>query len=206
MTSWRTATWPIITWPTRPAPTCAAGWGEPPRPVSRTNGLLTWPLRNRNAVSSINAYGNWTKKIPFPMSNSAHTERLSSKCGVCKREQDAIIEECFAYDEELFRTGRVDAGAVLQGTPTAKTLRWKSGKVMVTDGPFAETREQLGGISVLEARDMDHAVALMSKHPGVRHGFPFEIRPIDEEFTALGSPAGSVQARRSERWRACPGE
>ena len=51
--------------------TCAAGWGEPPRPVSRTNGLLTWPLRNRNAVSSINAYGNWTKKIPFPMSNSA---------------------------------------------------------------------------------------------------------------------------------------
>ena len=58
---------------------------------------------------------------------------------MCKREQDAIVEECFAYDEELFRTGRVDAGAVLQGTPTAKTLRWKSGKVMVTDGPFAET-------------------------------------------------------------------
>jgi hypothetical protein len=98
-----------------------------------------------------------------------------------KREQDAIIEECFAYDEELFRTGRVDAGAALQGIPTAKTLRWKSGKVMVTDGPFAETREQLGGIGVLEARDMDHAVALMSKHPGVRHGFPFEIRPIEEE-------------------------
>ena len=71
--------------PTRPAPTCAAGWGEPPRPVSRTNGLLTWPLSNRNPVSSINAYGNWTKKIPFPMSNSAHTERLSRKCGVCHR-------------------------------------------------------------------------------------------------------------------------
>ncbi len=127
---------------------------------------------------------------------------------MCKREQDAIIEECFAYDEELFRTGRVDAGAVLQGTPTAKTLRWKSGKVMVTDGPFAETREQLGGISVLEARDMDHAVALMSKHPGVRHGFPFEIRPIDEEFTARwearrdrskqGEASGGVLALESE--------
>ena len=99
-----------------------------------------------------------------------------------KREQDAIIEECLAYAEELLRNGRwLDAGAALQGTPTAKTLRWKSGKAMVTDGPFAETREQLGGIGVLEARDMDHAVALMSKHPGVRHGFPFEIRPIDEE-------------------------
>lgn len=52
--------------------------------------------------------------------------------------------------------------------------------MLVTDGPFAETKEQLGGLLVLEARDMNHAIELMSKHPGVRHGGPFEIRPVEE--------------------------
>jgi hypothetical protein len=51
--------------------------------------------------------------------------------------------------------------------------------VLVTDGPFAETREHLGGLLVLEARDMNHAVELMSKHPGVRLGGPFEIRGVE---------------------------
>ena len=56
------------------------------------------------------------------------------------------------------------------------TLRFRNGKVMVTDGPYAETKEQLGGILILEANDLNHAIQLMSKHPGVRGG-PFEIRP-----------------------------
>jgi hypothetical protein len=99
-----------------------------------------------------------------------------------KREQDAIIEECFAYDDQLLKDGHsIKGGQALQSARHAKTLRWKSGKVVVTDGPFAETKEQLGGTGVLEARDMDHAVALMSKHPGLRLGGPFEIRPVDEE-------------------------
>jgi hypothetical protein len=68
----------------------------------------------------------------------------------------------------------------LQSVRAARTLRWKGGKVLVTDGPFAETREQLGGLLVLEARDMDEAVELMAKHPGVRLGGPFEIRPTEE--------------------------
>jgi hypothetical protein len=62
----------------------------------------------------------------------------------------------------------------------------KTGKVLLTDGPYAETNEQLGGLGVLEARDMNHAIELMSKHPGVRLGGPFEIRPVDEEFNARG--------------------
>jgi hypothetical protein len=115
-----------------------------------------------------------------------------SKC-----EQDAMIEECFAYDDELLKNGHwADGGQALQSTGTAKTLRWKSGKVVVTDGPFAETKEQLGGIGVLEARDMDHAVKSMSKHPGVRHGGPFEIRPADEE--ALKRQMASDAEYRSE--------
>jgi hypothetical protein len=99
------------------------------------------------------------------------------------RERDAAIEECFGYDDELLKNGHwLDGGQALQGSRTAKTLRWESGKVVVTDGPFAETKEQLGGFGVLEARDMGHAVELVSKHPGLRLGGPFEIRPVDEEM------------------------
>jgi hypothetical protein len=54
---------------------------------------------------------------------------------------------------------------------------WKNGKVAVTDGPYAETKEQLGGILVREARDLNHAIQLMSQHPAVKYGTPFEIRP-----------------------------
>jgi hypothetical protein len=99
-----------------------------------------------------------------------------------KPQQEAMMEECFAYDDELRRNGHwLDGGGALQSTRTAKTLRRRQGKLLVTDGPFAETKEHLGGFGVLEARDMDQAVELMSKHPGVRIG-PFEIRPIDEEI------------------------
>lgn len=98
-----------------------------------------------------------------------------------KAEQEALIEGCFAYDDQLMKDGCwLDGGQALQSARTAKTLRWKNGRVSVTDGPFAETKEQLGGIGVLEARDIAHAVELMSKHPGVRMG-PFEVRPMNEE-------------------------
>jgi hypothetical protein len=97
-----------------------------------------------------------------------------------KSEQDAMMQECFAYDDVLRRNGHFVGGEALQSARTARTLRWKGGKVLVTDGPFTETKEQLGGLLVLEAKDMDHAIELMSKHPGVRLGGPFEIRPVEE--------------------------
>jgi hypothetical protein len=120
------------------------------------------------------------------------------------REQGAMVEDCFTYDRKLLKEGHlIDSGAALQPTRTARTLRWQNGAVVVTDGPFAETKEQLGGIGVLEARDMDHAVDLMSRHPGLHYGATFEIRPIDEEslqrqaksLAALGSSAPTVAAR-----------
>jgi hypothetical protein len=58
------------------------------------------------------------------------------------------------------------------------TVYWKNGKVATTDGPYAETKEQLGGILLLEARDMNHAVQLMTQHPAVKYGSIFEIRPV----------------------------
>jgi hypothetical protein len=112
-----------------------------------------------------------------------------------KSEQGAMLETCFAYDTKLLEDGHlIDAGAALQPSRTAKILRWQNGAVVVTDGPYPETKEQLGGVGVLEARDMAHAVELMSKHPGLDYGATFEIRPIDEaslerqaaSFAAIG--------------------
>lgn len=104
-------------------------------------------------------------------------------------ERDAMMNECFAYDDVLRRNGHFTGGEALQSTRNATTLRWRNGKVSMTDGPFAETKEQLGGILVLEATDLNHAIALMSKHPAIRMGTVFELRPAHEEINAL------IQAR-----------
>jgi len=66
----------------------------------------------------------------------------------------------------------------LQPPETAVTLYWKNGKVATTDGPYAETKEQLGGLTILEARDLNHAIQLISELPGFKYGLgPIEIRP-----------------------------
>jgi hypothetical protein len=110
-----------------------------------------------------------------------------------ERERNAMMDECFAYDDVLRKGGHFAGGEALQGANAAKTLRWKDGKASVTDGPYAETKEALGGILVLEARDLDRAVELMSKHPGVRFG-PFEIRPAAD----LSGMIGESERRRSK--------
>jgi hypothetical protein len=92
-------------------------------------------------------------------------------------EREAMLDECFNYDDVLRKSGHFAGGQALQSPRNATTLRWQGGKVLVTDGPYAETKEQLGGILVLEATDLNHAIQLMSKHPGVKAG-PFEIRPV----------------------------
>jgi hypothetical protein len=107
-------------------------------------------------------------------------------------EQNDLIDECFAYDDVLRENGHFVGGEALQSARNAITLRWKNGKAAVTDGPYAETKEMLGGILVLEARDLNHAIQLMSKHPGVKAG-PFEIRPAEDL---------SEMIRESERRRA----
>ncbi|WP_035602710.1 YciI family protein [Haloferula sp. BvORR071] len=91
-------------------------------------------------------------------------------------DRNAIVDECLSYDDELRANGNFAGGDALQPPQTATTLRWVNGKVSITDGPYAETKEQIGGILILEARDLNHAIQIMSKHPGVKAG-PFEIRP-----------------------------
>jgi hypothetical protein len=100
-----------------------------------------------------------------------------------EEERNRMMDACFAYDEILRAGGHFAGGEALGNAPDAVTLRWRHGDVAVTDGPFAETREQLGGILILEARDLNHAIQLMSKHPGVKAG-PFEIRPA-ADLTAM---------------------
>lgn len=78
----------------------------------------------------------------------------------------------------------------------AVTLRMKNNEVEVTDGPYSETKETLGGILLLEARDLNHAIALMSKHPGVKMG-PFEIRPADETISQLVAERNAAIAKTS---------
>lgn len=93
--------------------------------------------------------------------------------------REAVLDRCFAYDDVLREGGHFLGGEGLQGARKAVTLRSQKGEVVVTDGPFAETKEQLGGFLLLEAANMKEAIELMSRHPGVQGG-PFEIRPVED--------------------------
>jgi hypothetical protein len=93
-------------------------------------------------------------------------------------EHNTMLDECFRYNDELRKNGHLVAEEPLQPANTAVTVGWKSGELAVTDGPYAETKEQLGGIQVLEARDLNHAIQLISQSPGVKLKCgTIEIRP-----------------------------
>jgi len=92
-------------------------------------------------------------------------------------ERNAMFDDCFTYDDELRKNGHWAGGEALQPSSAAMTVSAKGGKVAVTDGPYVETKEQVGGIMLLEARDLNHAIQLISQHPAVKYGTPFEIRP-----------------------------
>ena len=111
-------------------------------------------------------------------------------------EGQKMMEECMAYDDELRRGGHFLGGEALDSARNAVTLRMKDGAVEVTDGPYVETKETLGGILLLEARDLNHAIALMSKHPGVKIG-PFEIRPANGKINELNALRDAAVAKEA---------
>ncbi len=96
-----------------------------------------------------------------------------------EREQKAALDRCFDYDDLLKKNGHWVTGEALHGPEKAATLRYQNGKVSVTDGPYAETKELLGGLLIVEARDLNQAIELMSNHPGMNMG-PWEIRPVQD--------------------------
>jgi hypothetical protein len=110
-------------------------------------------------------------------------------------ERNAMFDVCFDYDDHLRANGHWGGGEALQGPETALTISRRNGKVATTDGPYAETKEQLGGILFLEARDMNHAVQLMAQHPAVQFGNIFEIRPAGDMTAIIRA---SEQRRRKD--------
>lgn len=96
-----------------------------------------------------------------------------------KSDLDALIEEALAYDGELRKRGHFIVADALQPVQAATTLRAQKSKVSITDGPFAETKEQLGGFVLINARDLNEAIQVASKIPPARLG-SVEVRPIKD--------------------------
>jgi hypothetical protein len=92
-------------------------------------------------------------------------------------ELEGLVAQCVAVDEELRKSGQVIASEALQPVQTATTVRVRNGKVSTVDGPFAETKEQLGGFFLIDARDLDEAIQVAAKIPSARLG-SIEVRPI----------------------------
>jgi hypothetical protein len=104
-------------------------------------------------------------------------ENEASFAGLSEAEQGQIFQEYMDYSNRIRKSGNYIAGQALQPISTATTVRVKNGKTITTDGPFAETREQLGGFYMVEAKDLDEAIKLATGIPAVRTG-SIEVRPI----------------------------
>jgi len=96
-----------------------------------------------------------------------------------RNEWDALRRETLSYVEELKTRGQLVSAEPLQSARTAATVRVRSGKLAVTDGPYAETKEQLGGFFLINARDLNDAIQVASKWPSARIG-AIEVRPLEE--------------------------
>jgi len=104
-------------------------------------------------------------------------ESEASFAGMSGAEQAQIFEEYMDYTKGIRKSGNYIGGEALQAISTATTVRVKNGKTVTTDGPFAETREQLGGFYFVEAKDLDEAIKLAAGIPASRTG-SIEVRPI----------------------------
>ena len=104
-------------------------------------------------------------------------ENEAVAAGMAEADQGKIWNEYMEYTDDIKAKGQHIAGEALQPVATATTVRVKDGKTVSTDGPFAETREQLGGFYMVEANDLDEAIALAARIPAARTG-SVEVRPI----------------------------
>ena len=100
-----------------------------------------------------------------------------------QNERVALSDESMAYCGELQKNGQLIAASPLHPVETATTVRVRGGKVSTTDGPFAETKEQLGGYLLIDVKDMNDAVRIASKFPAAQFG-SIEVRPLKEDGCA----------------------
>lgn len=101
--------------------------------------------------------------------------------GLSRSDWDALRAETLAYVDSLRESGHLIITHALKSAHTATTLRVRKGALSMTDGPFAETKEQLGGFFLIEAQDLNEAINLAGKWPSARLG-SIEVRPIEEEL------------------------
>jgi hypothetical protein len=94
-------------------------------------------------------------------------------------QRDNIMQKYGKVVEELVKSGHLRAGAKLSPSSVATTVRERNGKPAITDGPFAETKEQLGGYHLIECKDLDEAIAIASRIPTLAVGGSIEVRPIE---------------------------
>jgi hypothetical protein len=101
-----------------------------------------------------------------------------SMAGMSKADADAFMGEYFAFTEGIKKSGHYVGGEALKPVHTASTVRVRNGKMSTTDGPFAETKEQLGGFYLIDARDLNDAIQVAAKIPSARTG-SVEVRPVE---------------------------
>jgi hypothetical protein len=103
----------------------------------------------------------------------------ADEAAMSQAEQEKMYTAYGAYTTEIRERGVMHSGEALQPTGTAKTVSVRSGKTVTTDGPYAETKEQLGGFYIVDCKDEAEAVELAAKIPGAQHGH-IEVRPVME--------------------------
>jgi hypothetical protein len=94
-------------------------------------------------------------------------------------QRDEIMQEYGEFVQSIVKSGHYLAGAKLQSSSTARTVRGRNGKPVITDGPFAETKEQLGGYHLVECKDLDEALSIAKRIPTIRLGGTIEVRPLE---------------------------
>jgi hypothetical protein len=103
--------------------------------------------------------------------NEAESKKISAA------EQSEVFQGYMTFTQDLTKAGKNKGGAPLEPASTATTVRVRNGKTTVTDGPFAETKEQLGGYYIVEAKDLDEAISIAARIPGAKYG-SIEVRPV----------------------------
>jgi hypothetical protein len=117
---------------------------------------------------------NWSTKMQYLLliyRNEAEQAKMDAAT------RQTMMQDYGAFTQSIIQSGNFKAGDALQPSTTATTMRVRDGKTLTTDGPFAETREQLGGYYLVEAKDLDTALAIAARIPGAKVG-SIEVRPI----------------------------